>query len=314
MKAASKPLAVTAAARAELIDAARANLEATCWATGSISSTQRGALEIRAVKRAQPTPFWALLTKGLHRTAGVEVGLHVAARGEAAPPEWAFELLRRLAERARSSPLSAGHVLRWEGVFQGETDLHALALIDDPSFKAIETPHDRVPVLLAIGITADEARLVREWSPQALAEILAHVDPTLGLSLERPSLLASPRSRALIEQRVEREGSSMGLLTARVSSTTGKDSICWKLDVESADTLVSLLKGRIGHQRSFVVKSEAQEIEVAPGQAPVLAVDGRRTTLKLTQPFARSMRAILRPTPGRYVFEGLPTLAIEVVA
>jgi hypothetical protein len=297
-----------------LLEAARAEAEHH-WATGLIRSTQRGALELRSVKVERPKPFWAVVTRGLSHRAGVELGVRVeASASEAMPPDWAFELVEHLAARASEVTLSAGHVLRWEGVFRQQTDLDAVALIDDPWFGAIETPHDRVPVLLAIGITRDEARLVREWSPQALAEILRHVDPTLCTSLDRPSLLSSPRSRSAIEQRVEREGSSMGVLTARVSSTSGKSSICWKLDVDTADALVSLLKGRIGHQRSFVVKSASEEVEVAPGQAPTFGVEGDRTTLTLTQPFARSMRATLRSTPGRYVFADLPSLAIEVVA
>ncbi len=226
-----------------------------------------------------------------------------------------FPVLERLIGLARERQLHVGQIVRWPKPFgeTTETDLEAFAITLDPSFGELRTAHDFVPVLLAVGLTGDEAKLVREWSPQGLLEVLARVDPTLSTTLDRGSLLASPRARQAIEQRVEREGSSMGVLQAAVSELTGKDRFVWKLDADAADAIMSLLKGRIGHQRPFTVKADGADLEVTPGDVPAISFDGEKATLKLTQTVARAVRSTLKARPGTYTWDALPALTVEVV-
>lgn len=251
---------------------------------------------------------WALRTRQL--APPCEVTLHLPrAKGETQPPSWALPLMGQLIERARADRLRAGQIVRWpkpfgEGV---ETDLEAFALTIEPSFGVI----DDLPVLLAVGLTRDEAKLVREWSPQGLLEVLLKQPTALQTAVDRASLLSSPRARQAIEQRVEREGSSMGVLEAALSTVTRGS---WRIDVETADACSSLLKGRIGHQRPFVVRSQTHEVEIAPGEAPAFSTEGTRSTLKVTQTFARAMRSTLRAAVGTYSWEALPGLTIEVVS
>lgn len=302
--------------RRALILAALEAAQATHWGAGVVTTSTVGGVELRVTARSGAKPFWWLRTHGLSSVAGVELAMRVPqAKDEPQVPALFLPVIERLIGLARERQLHVGQIVRWPKPFgeSTETDLEAFAITLDPSFGELRTAHDFVPVLLAVGLTGDEARLVREWSPQGLLEVLSKVDPSLSTTLDRGSLLASPRARQAIEQRVEREGSSMGVLQAAVSELSGKDRIVWKLDADAADAIMSLLKGRIGHQRPFVVKSDASDLEVTPGDLPAITVEGEKATLKLTQTVARAVRSTLKARPGTYTWDALPALTVEVV-
>ncbi len=312
------PPRVTLSERRGLVLTALEAAQVLHWGLSPVTGSSVGGVEVRVAAMGGPRPYWWLRSHGLSSTVPAEVVLRVPrAPGEPQPPAWAFPVLERLIAFAREGELEPGQIVRWPKPFgEGtETDLDAFAIAIDPSFGVITTPHDTVPVLLAVGVTNDEVRLVREWSPEGLLEVLARLDPTLSTTLDRASLLASPRARQAIEQRVEKEGSSMGVLQARVcEGVVSKTSLSWKVDAETADAILSLLKGRIGHQRPFIVRAAAFELEFQPGDAPALTFDRLKATLKLTQTMARNLRATLKARPGTYTWEGLPSFSLEVVA
>lgn len=313
-----RPPEVSQAERSALVVRALEALEQQRWAGLPVTKATLGGAEVRLVSPPAPRPIWWLRTHGLFEAARLELSLRAPrTKEESQAPAWMAPVMERLIAFARQGRLSAGQVVRWELPFGAgaETDLEAFAIGIDPTFGTVTTPHDSVPVLLAVGIARDEARLVREWSSHALLELLGTVDPTLSTSLERGSLLASPRARQAIEQRVEREGSSMGVLDAQTSEVLGKEGKrLWRLDVESTDSLLSLLKGRIGHQRPVLVRAAGRpSVEVAPGDQPAFTVTDEGARLKLTQPVARALRATLRATPGTYTWPELPGLTLEVV-
>lgn len=312
------PPKVTLSERRGLVLSALEAAQTLQWGLAPVTGASVGGVEIRVAAIARPRPFWWVRSHGLSSSVPAEVVLRVPrAPGESQPPAWSFPVLERLIAFAREGELAPGQIVRWPKPFgEGtETDLDAFAIAIDPSFGVITTAHDTVPVLLAVGVTNDEVRLVREWSPEGLLEVLAKLDPTLSTTLDRASLLASPRARQAIEQRVEREGSSMGVLQARVcEGVVNKTSLSWKIDVDTADAILSLLKGRIGHQRPFIVRAATFELEFQPGDAPALTFDRLKATLKLTQTMARNLRATLKARPGTYTWEGLPALSLEVVA
>lgn len=265
---------------------------------------------------AQVRPHWHLVTQGLW-PRGFEVSLRVArARDEVAPPGWAVALVERQVKPLGDSPGSAPDET-WcvvEGaplVPDADSALSALAFSRDAAFAALG-----VPVWLLVPLTADEERLVREWSPQGLVELLRAGDPLLLADPERASLLQSPRARLAIEQRVAREGSSLAAMRARVSQVVrGKGGqATWRLSADAVDTVVALLKGRTAHQRPFTVHGAGTPLEVRPGDAAALAFqpDGP-PVLKLSQAASRQLRAQLKARPGRYAIEALPGFAFEVV-
>jgi hypothetical protein len=226
-------------------------------------------------------------------------------------------VLQRQVQRMRSAdaaPADAAWCLEEPEPMAPRSELHALTLGEDAAFPAIDAGHGRAAVWQLVPLTRDEARLVREWRPSGLVELLRAVDPLLIVDPERASLLQSPRARLAIEQRVAREGSSLGALTAKVSSLTRtKGEATWRLSAEAVDGVLALLKGRTAHQRSFLVRGPGRGVEVRPGDVPAVEFGDGPPVLKLSQAASRQLRAQLRARPGRYGIDALPGFAIEVV-
>ena len=288
------------------------------WPTsGSIVSTvDEVTIHCGSVTRGRP--HWHLLTEGLGQR-GYELSVRVQReKEEFAPPAWAVNLLSTLIARAKAGQLSADTnqvMVLAQGVAPGtDSELFGVVFTADPEAPGLVTAHDHLPILLAVPVTRDEARAVREWSPPALVEVLGKVDPLLITLLDRPSLLQSPRARILIEQRMEKEGSSLSTMTASTSqaSKTG-EVVTWRLSVDGVDTLCSLLKGRIAHQRPFSVVSGASRVEVVNGDPALVELSKRALTMKLTLVAARQVRSLLKSKPGNYTFEQLPNFVLTVV-
>lgn len=248
-------------------------------------------------------PHWAFRTEGLPH----ELTLRVLKRKEDFDaPGWGTALLAQLVERIEAGTLTpAEHlVLQLTAPLAPGIDTELSALL----FAPIETGW------LVVALTHDEAQLVREWSPAGLLEVMSKLDPRLMVDLERLSLLQAPRARAVIEQRVAQEGSSMSSMSATVSQLTKTgDTTTWRLSADAVDTFIALLKGRIGHLRGFSVVSGAHRVEVVSADRPGVEVAAKSATLKLSLVAARQLRATLRAAPGRYVFESLPGFTLLVL-
>lgn len=312
------PRAPTEAQRRQALQAAHDAAAIKLWGTPAPVVSRVGAVALQAGPVARGRPHWLFLTRGLAPT-GAELALRVLRhKDELVPPAWAVALLEGLTARTLSRDLRVDVdqcVQLAEGVAPGSgTELVALACTPDPELPTLATAHEQVPVRLVVPVTADEARVMREWSPVGLVEVLARVDPLLLTDLERPSLLASPRARALIEQRVEREGSSLSSMTAAKSQVVrAGDTVTWTLSADAVDSVVSLLKGRTGHLRPFSVVSGATRVTVLSADAPRVEVKAKELTLGVSQVAARQLRAQLRARPGTYSVEVLPNFAVAVV-
>jgi Suppressor of fused protein (SUFU) len=286
---------------------------------GAIALAPSGSVAIHQASVAGPRPSWMYLSSGLAER-GLELTLRVPrSKEEVAPPPWAEASFRDLVATATAGEvarLGAGRVLTPGLAIAPGTgsELASFAFLPDPSLPAAGAAPAPIVPLLAVGLTHDEVRLVREWSPQGLLEVLARTDPLLLTDPDRPSLLQSPRARTAIEQRVEREGSSLATMTAAQSelhAAGGKTT--WRLSADAVETFASLLKGRTGHQRPFSIHAARSTVQVVPAESPTLSVDAERATLGLSQAAARFIRSTLRATPGRYVVDPVPGLTIEVV-
>jgi hypothetical protein len=282
-----------------------------------VSST--GQVAVWAAPLATPRAHWHLLTDGLWRQ-GYEVSLRVArAREEVEPPAWALALLERQIARARSGdgprPDGAWYLVEANPMVADQPNpLCALAFAVDEQWGAVTTAWAQVPVWQLVPLRQDEERLVREWCPSGLVEVLRALEPWLVADPERPSVLESPRARSVIEQRVAREGSSLTSMQARVSHVAlTRDRATWRLSADAVDTFIALLKGRTAHQRPFSVRGGGQPLEVRPGDVPALEPTPTGPTLKLSQVASRQLRAQLRARVGRYAIEALPHLTVEVV-
>jgi hypothetical protein len=277
-----------------------------------------GDVAVAVAARRGQRPHWVYITTGLW-ARGVELCLKVPQLPEEpTPPAWASDTFRTLVGIAASPEgpsLTDAQVLTLGMPFAPGSEMTSVAFVDESTLGAVVTPYDSVKPLLAVGLTRDEERIVREWSPKALLEVLAQADPLLATDLERSSLLLSPRARTHIEQRVEREGSSMSVMWANRSSLAVQPGgSTWSLSADAVETFVSLLKGRVGHHRGFAVHSAGSAtVDVQPADRPSLVAAGGSNRIELSQPAARQLRAVLRPKEGRYTIDSLPELTIEVV-
>lgn len=284
------------------------------WGSLRVQTMSIAGVEVRFIAVAGAKPHWQFITAGL-LVHGAELAFRVLRpKEELTPPAWVWPMLQALIERAGSDALADGQVVRLSaklaaGMPEVDTDMQAVALGVDPLFS---TPL----ILVAVGLTRDEERLVREWSPRAMLEVLGRVDPSLVTDLERPSTLTSPRTRVIIEQRVEAEGSSLGVMLAQVSEVSGSSAtgLSWSLSAEAVETVIALLKGRIGHLRPFSVRAAQSAVELIPSDFPSVERSAEGLVIKLSQPAARQLRATLKAKPGTYQFEALPKFSLAVVA
>ncbi len=297
--------------------ARRAEALRTRWAKELISlgTTLLSEGEVAIFEKPDPTtpPTWLLVTRGLE-ARGLELSLRTPrTREELHAPPWAVALVQSIATTAKTEQLTDNQSLVLGAPIAPGTELMAVAFTRDPRLAPITSAWDSLPILTVVGLTRDEERLVREWSPRGLLEVLSVADPLLQTDLERASMLMSPRARAAIEQRVAKEGSSLQALNASVSELSGSaEARLWRLSADAVETLVALLKGRTGHQRPFAVYG-ATTVTVAPGDfAGLVEVEGK-PTLKLSQQAARQIRATLKAKPGRYTFDMIPAFTLEVV-
>jgi hypothetical protein len=278
-----------------------------------------GVVSVLQATVARPQPAWVLLSSGL-APQGLELVLRVArGKEELAPPPWIEASFRELVTAALGPaappPTAEQVVIPTLPMAPGSgSDLGSFAFTPDPTLTPHLPPGLAVKPLLAVGLTRDEERLVREWSPQGLLEVLSRADPALLTDPDRASMLQSPRARTAIEQRVAREGSSLSAMRAARSELQASGTkLLWRLSADAVDTVVSLVKGRTGHQRPFSIHAPGLELAVLPADHASLVLDGSRATLTLSQAAARLLRATLRAVPGRYVIDAVPGLTIEVV-
>lgn len=310
------PKATEAQKRAALAAVAEATRQKLWGSEGQPLTTVEG-VTIASALLTRGRPHWHLLTFGMG-LSGFELSLRVQkAKDELAAPAWAVTLLRSLIEKAKAGDLTCDTnqvMLLSEGIAPGTDSEHfGLVFTPDPEAGALVTPYESVPVLLAVPVTRDEAKAVREWSPTGLVEVLSRVDPLLISDLDRPSLLQSPRARMLIDQRMEKEGSSLAGVRATVSQVSKVGAtITWTLSADAVDNLTSLLKGRIGHLRPFSIVSGSTRVEVLNADAPGVELGPDQLTLKLTLVAARQLRSLVRARPGTYTFDLLPNFALVV--
>jgi hypothetical protein len=268
-----------------------------------------GAVHVSVATPRLARPVWLLVTTGLWEH-GVELSLR-AARGkdDLAPPPWALALLSMLVEDTLAGQVPGPHQsLALDRPLEGAADITGCVFTPEGLLAPVETRWLKVTPLLTIGVTADEERLVREWNPASLVEVLTRMDPALTTDPDRASMLLSPRARQQIEQRVEREGSSLQVMRATTSRVEGST---WTLSADAVPTFIGLLKGRLAHLRPFSVIGAAT-VHVVPADFAAFSVEGE-PTLRLSQTGARQLRSQLRARPGRYALDALPGFTLEVV-
>lgn len=288
-------------------------------------------LEVISVYRTnRGEPHWHFVTYGfsdLHEKTsddpelsgfGFELTFRLRRGDEEEPPAWACDLLQSLARYVfrTGNPFGVGHHIPLNTPIApgAKTDIRSVALALDPELGKIRTPFGEVEFLQLVGITRDEASAIKYWSAAGLLEILAERDPLLITSLDRPSLLADPKTRAQIDARTAREGSSSAAsFTTQLAYTHSDEGVKVTLGAIAVEDLVAHVQGRILFEREFSLMGRGTIVSFRPAETAGFGFDAMELVIDTNDDLARELLEKVRPARGTYRFEALPALSIEVV-
>jgi len=243
------------------------------------------------------------------------------------PPAWALNFLQNLARYVfqTGNVFAAGHHMTLNGpiALDQKTDITAVLFVDDPELPAIDSSNGRLSFVQIVGITDDELHAVQAWDTLRFAESLKATTPLLLTDLERPSLLADPKTAAAIAEATERDGSSMAELLVSTAHWTRKGLLSKRtrltMNTLAVTGFIRQLRGRLLHGRKLLVVGQGGKPEnvaaFEPGEKPSIAVaaDGGYLVVSLPATIAREMLEKLRPKTGVYEWPSFDGFEIEVV-
>ena len=292
---------------------------------------------ISAYKNLEPTPHWHYVTYGMTELYakesenaaisgfGYEFTFRLACDpGDEQPPVWPMNVMQNLARASFNggSVFGQWHTLDANGpiALESDTQLTALLFVRDPQLPPVESsPHGRFEFLQVVGITADELAAKNGWDSQKLVELLARDNPLLITDLSRRSIRADPEAARLIEQGIERDGSSCEeLYLDGLDWKKGMLASKWTLTLGAGvtESIARLIRGRTGHGRTFALHGPVRSVVIVPDDdAASVGVDEDEAELlviRLTPKAAVEMISKLQPKRGPVTIDGLPKLAIMI--
>ena len=295
---------------------------------------------ISIYRNDEPTPHWHYVTYGMTELYakesevadvsgwGYEFTFRLARDADdAQPPVWPINLLQNLARASfeGGSLFGQWHTLDANGpiALESDTKLTALIFVRDPQLPPVESaPHGRFEFLQIVGITADELAAKNAWDSQQLVPLLARGNPLLVTDLSRGSILDDPQMARLIEDGIERDGSSCEeLYLDGLDWKKGMLASKWTLTLGANNTepVARLVRGRTLHGRTFLLHGPARSVVIRPADTAAAAagveVDDDNPdalVVRLTPDLARQLIAKLQPKRGPLAVDGLPKLAVMI--
>lgn len=285
---------------------------------------------ISGYPRTEPVPHWHLVSYGMTELYdkesddadesgwGFEFTFRVAREPtEAEPPGWALNVLQNLARYVFKSGnwFEPGHHMNLNGpiALDHDTQIRAVAFVEDPELRTIDTPHGRVRFLQVVGLTLDEVRAAELWQVSSLLELLAPRLPLYVTDLGRPSALTDPQTAGAAAAGSARDGSSTGsqyLDAVGWSMVDGAPTV--SLGAIAADTLRRLIPARLRHGRPLLLRGPQQRIRLVPGASFAVETDEANLVLALPPEAATALAEVLVPSAGDHPVRGLPlTVHIE---
>ena len=289
---------------------------------------------ISVYKNLDPRPHWHFVTYGMTELYakesensevsgfGYEFTFRLACDPvEEQPPLWPMNLMQNLARASYNggSVFGQWHTLDANGpiALESDTKLTAILFVRDPQLPPVESsPHGRFEFLQIVGITADELAAKNEWDSEKLIALLGRDNPLLITDLSRKSLRDDPETARLIDQGIERDGSSCEELFL--------DALDWKkgmlaskptLTIGAANTepVARLIRGRTAHGRNFALHGPQRSVVIVPAeQAGVEVEEGELLVIRLSPAAATEMISKLHPKRGPVAINALPGLAIMI--
>lgn len=233
--------------------------------------------------RADHPPHWHFVSYGLSELYqkesddkavsgwGFELTFRLArAAGDRQVPLWPIGFLQNLARYVFQSGnvLNPGDHLDLHGpiALERETSIRAALFALDPQLDSIDTANGRLQFVQVVGITLDEYQATQEWISDEMIKLLARRSPMLVTDLDRRSILEDPDVRDQVTTGIAGDGSSMSGLVADVLSISAVGaSLTVHLGAAVVERVLRLMAGRLGHDRSFWIRSPNAEVSFQRG-------------------------------------------------
>ncbi|GAA4876925.1 hypothetical protein GCM10023310_65930 [Paenibacillus vulneris] len=292
---------------------------------------------ISVYKSDSPQPHWHFVTYGFSELYekesdipdesgyGFELTLRLSrTEEEEEPPAWALNLLQNMGRYVFKSGniFKSGDYLDANGpiCLGADTDLTALAFVEDPELLAIHTPNGRVEFIQMVGITADELEAMQTWNTLGvLSESLPYI-PQYMTDLGRESIVQIPSVAYAVERGMLEEGSNTGFLYVdQLTWEEGKKGWFSKtpskltLGAKQADIIGKLLQGRIMKGKTLTLLGSETCVVFEPGDKPGVEADEEKIRWILNHDAAKELSGRLQPKESTLELASMQGTVIEIV-
>jgi hypothetical protein len=249
---------------------------------------------------------------------GFELTMRIPIEGDE-PPMWVMNFFQNIARYVFSSgnTFEPGHYMDANGPLCLETDTEITAMVfaEDPEMPGKDTPNGRVNFLQVVGITKDELKAIKQWHSMPVVKLLSRDNPFLLTDLKRPSIMKQPDVVAAVEEGINRDGSSTGMLFV--------DALNWKIagtprkncTISVGSLIVPELKAivpaRLGHDKPLMLFGNDAKISLVPAAATKFEPDDAGLRLELTKDDMKTFMSKMQESAG--VYDVLPDLKVEVI-
>ena len=248
---------------------------------------------------------------------GFELTFRLKRGDEEQPPVWPINLLQNLARYVFSSGnvFGPGHHMDANSPIALETDtrLTALGFRIDPELGELDTPNGHMTFLQVVGLTEDEMDSMMCWSGEKfLSALEAHL-PLCVTDLSRTSMMEDCSFRSVWQEGMERDGSSTGFLymdELGVHLENGHTSL--RLGAGHTQTLVRMLRARVGKGRTLFLQGSSQAVLFRPGEQAEVHEEDDVSVLSLPASTLDELYAVLQPHAGIHTLTSFP-LTVELV-
>ena len=188
-----------------------------------------------------------------------------------------------------------------------DTQLTALGFRNDPELGELDTPNGHFMFLQVVGLTEDEMDAMMCWNGEKFLVELERQIPLCITDLSRLSMMENPSLRAAWQAGMNLDGSSTGFLYMdELEAKLENGHSALRLGAGHDQTLVRMLRARVGKGRTLFLQSRNQAVMLRPGkQANVHEKDGL-PVLTLTKEALEELCGVLQPHAGTYALSTFP--------
>lgn len=201
-----------------------------------------------------------------------------------------------------------------------ETELTALAFINDPDLLEIHTLNGKVEFIQLVGITVDELDAMQIWNTLGVLNACSKYMPQYITNLSRKSLLQNSKIKEAIQKGSEKEGSNTGFLfNEQVTWTRSKKFFLKKnpavitIGAKQAKTIGQIIRGRMVKGEPFrLVSNEATVIFMFKDQPQVIEKDDKIEII-LSGQVVEQFVSQLEPVEKSFSIPSLKSVVFQII-